>query len=51
MLPAHQMMHSAALAAAPQWAHDLYGNRRVLPGRLLGEAMAVSASSLLGRSG
>lgn len=51
MIPTHQLLHSAALAAAPDWVHDLYGNRRVLPGRLLGEALAVGTSSLLGRSG
>lgn len=50
MMPAHQMLHSAALAAAPDWVHELYGNRRVLPGRFLGEAFTVGTSTLLGQN-
>lgn len=49
VLPAYQAAHSAALAAAPAWAHDLYGNRRFLPARFAGGAMAVSASALFAR--
>lgn len=47
LLPGHRLMHSAALAAAPDWVHDLYGNRRFLPGRFAGQALAVGMSSLL----
>jgi uncharacterized protein (DUF2236 family) len=49
LLPAYQAAHSAALAAAPAWAHDLYGNRRFLPARFAGGAIAVSASALFAR--
>lgn len=50
LLPTHQALHSAALAVAPRWAHDLYGNRRFLPARFAGGAMAVGASALLARA-
>ncbi len=49
VIPAYQAAHSAALAAAPDWAHDLYGNRRFLPARFAGGVMAVSASALFAR--
>jgi uncharacterized protein (DUF2236 family) len=48
-IPPYQAAHSAALAAAPEWAHDLYGNRRFLPARFAGGALAVSASALFAR--
>lgn len=49
LLPTHQALHSAALAAAPDWVHELYGNRRFLPARYAGGAMAVGAGALLVR--
>jgi uncharacterized protein (DUF2236 family) len=48
--PAYQALHSAALAAAPRWAHDLYGNRRFLPARFAGGALAVGASALFAKA-
>ena len=50
VIPPYQALHSAALAAAPRWAHDLYGNRRFLPARFAGGAIAVGASALLSKS-
>jgi uncharacterized protein (DUF2236 family) len=49
-LPPYQALHSAALAAAPAWAHDLYGNRRFLPARFAGGALAVGASALFSKA-
>ncbi len=50
MLPGYQLLYSAALAAAPRWVHELYGNRRFLPGRFAGGALAVGASALFSRA-
>jgi uncharacterized protein (DUF2236 family) len=49
LLPAYQAVHSAAIATAPDWAHELYGTRRFLPARRAGEVLAVSTSALFRR--
>jgi uncharacterized protein (DUF2236 family) len=49
-IPPYRTLHSAALSAAPRWAHDLYGNRRFLPARFAGGAIAVGASALFSKA-
>ncbi|MEZ5323152.1 MAG: oxygenase MpaB family protein [Microthrixaceae bacterium] len=50
LIPSYQALYSAALAAAPAWVHDLYGNRRFLPARFAGGAVAIGASALFSRA-